>query len=51
VEVTEKIPVDILGGIAWFRFERGRHTIKNNYGIQEGLAYGEDLTAHKSVPK
>jgi len=24
--------------------------MKNNYGKQEGLACGEDLTAHKSVP-
>jgi len=43
--------VHILGGCGWFCFERRRHLMKNNYGIHEGLAYGEDLTAHKSVPK
>jgi hypothetical protein len=25
--------------------------MKNNYGIMESLAYGDDLTANKSVPK
>ena len=42
--------MDILSGCGWFRFKRRRHLMKNNYGKQEGLACGEDLTAHKSVP-
>jgi len=50
VEVIGKIPVDILGECGWISLER-RNLMKNNYGIQKGLAFGEDLTANKPVPK